>query len=101
MKAKTNFIVIILLTLPCLVFAQDKKDRFGVIIKQAPTSLLTPETPTFQIGVELLPPAFTKHGLSAEFDYGFRCAIIGHYPKLGNGSKFDRTTDPTNIYDKH
>ncbi len=82
-----------------LVTAQEtKRERFQMIAKWTPTTLLTPQTPTWQFGVELLFPNFSKHGLSVEFDYGFRSGIFNYiYPETLNYTEID----PKNIFDKH
>ena len=89
-------LILMLIFLSSLVSAQKKaKDNFEAIIKWTPSSLLTPETPTMRLGVELMFPKFTRHGLSIEFDYGFRYA---------SGYPYSNITpvrlDPTNYYNK-
>ncbi len=82
----------------CWCLTKKTGNKFGVIVKWSPATLLTPQTPTGQLGVELLPPSFNKHGLSIEFDYGFRCAVINNfYPQEFLGSEID----PKNFYSKH
>jgi hypothetical protein len=78
---------------------QNEKDNFGAIIKLTPSSLLTPETPTMQLGAEFLLPKFAKHGVSIEFDYGFRCTVSHKDYPYNNGS-FPQL-DPPNFYNKH
>jgi hypothetical protein len=90
--------VIALVTLPAFGLAQEKpKDYFWLIAKWTPSSLLTPQTPTMQLGAELLFPKFA--GLSLEFDYGLPFAIINHYPGLAStDERYDM--DPPNLYHK-
>ena len=77
---KAYFSILILAFFPSWVLAQKNgKDSLGLIIKWTPSSLITPETPTVQFGVELLLPKFTKYGSSIQFDYGFQVAPIFDY----------------------
>ncbi len=101
-KVRSQLIFISLLVFaPSLVSAQKiEKDNFEAIVKFIPSSLLTPETPTLRLGVELLFPKFIKHGMSVEFDYGFRCNVGILYPDVtwGYGAY---VLDPRNIDEKH
>ncbi len=97
---KAHFIVLIMLLSSTLVSAQKRgKDSLGVIIKWAPSSLLTPETPTMRFGVEVLLPKFSKRGLSIEFDYGFRYRISANPHPYDNAS-ISSQLDPFNYVNK-
>jgi hypothetical protein len=61
------------------------------IIKWAPSSLFTPETPTMQFGLEFMPRV--NRNISLELDYAFKC-IVGTNEWDG---RFDRQYDKYSI----
>jgi len=85
-----------------LVSAQEQKkarDNFQIIVKWAPSSLLTPETPTMQFGGELL---FPKSGIGIEYDYGVPCQIVSYSNTIqSNPDHLDPSTNKGKNYEKH
>jgi hypothetical protein len=92
---------LLLVVLPGFLSAQEiTKDNFHAIVKWAPLTLLTPETPTMQLGAELLFPKFTKYGVGVELNYGFRGSMSRSAHPYNLPTLFTPQMDPPNYYDK-
>jgi len=91
---KLTLVVIIALSHFCCVslIAQDSvSNKCRAIVKWTPSSLVTPQTPVMQFGVEFVLP-FKTHKFGLEYDYGFGVHIdseLGISDKQYSKSRFE------------